>query len=93
MVNDAIDGSECRHRVFEYALPGREDEIGRDQNAAPLIALGTSLLIMRPSLAKISNWTKKAVRCFIVPDDYPPEQSFGPKRHSQRCPARRRYGR
>ncbi len=55
MVNDAIDGSECGHRVFENALPGREDEIGRDQNAAPFITLGTLTNILQISIIHSAN--------------------------------------
>ena len=55
VVYHAVDRSERGHRIFEDAIPGRKHQIGGNQHGAVLVALGTSLLIMRPSLAKISN--------------------------------------
>ena len=40
VVDEAVDGRRCGHRVFEDAVPLAEDEVRRDEHAAPLVALG-----------------------------------------------------
>jgi hypothetical protein len=55
MMHDAVNRRDGRERVFEDALPLREDQIGRQTDAALLVAVATSLRIMRPSLPQSSN--------------------------------------
>ena len=40
MVDDAIDRSECGHRVFEDAVAGRKHQVGGNHHRTLLIALG-----------------------------------------------------
>jgi hypothetical protein len=93
LVSQSVDKGEGHFVIPKNRGPFLETQIAGHDNRHALIQVATSLLIMRPSLAKISNWTKNGVRYFIVPDDYAPRQSCGQKRHSKRRPARRRYGR
>ncbi len=59
----------------------------------------TSLVIMHLSLSVSLNQTSEMIHCLIVilslivSDSYALLQSWGQKRHSQRPPARLRYGR
>jgi hypothetical protein len=40
VVDESVDGGRCRHGVLEDAIPLREDEVARDDHAAPFVALG-----------------------------------------------------
>jgi hypothetical protein len=54
-VDHAVNSRQRGHRVFEDALPFRENQVGRDGHAAPFITLRTKLSIMPGSLTLTRN--------------------------------------
>jgi len=40
VMDEAIDGGRCCHRVFKDAFPFAEDQVAGDQDRAPVVALG-----------------------------------------------------
>jgi hypothetical protein len=60
MVDDAVNGGQGGHRVFEDALPFGKDEVGRDRHAAPFVPFGTKLSILPGCLivTRNGNWCR-----------------------------------
>jgi len=50
VVDDAIDGRHRRHRIFENAVPVRENEVRRDGHTTALVALRLELLAAKRDL-------------------------------------------
>ena len=54
-MDHAVEGRHRRHGIFEDLVPFTKDEVRRNHHRPALIAFGTSLLIMRPSLPQSAN--------------------------------------
>ena len=76
-MNQPIQEGSCHLLIAEDLGPLGKCQIRGNGDASSFITVATSLLIMRPSLAKISNWTKESIRFFIVSDFYSAGQSCG----------------
>src|SRR4051812_3260212 len=59
VVDQPVDSRHGHRRFGKDVAPGREGLVGGDQQAAPLVALGRSLLILRSSFTASSNVISK----------------------------------